>query len=199
MSHAGHQVTASAIIDARAAELVLPEPETLDQLGQDQLVAAVTKLGALQARATARLAVSRLEPSQATPAVDRWLDAKEIAEVLSVTKQYAYDLVNSGDLPAIEFGPKRYKRVRVSDLERWCAEKRLAPPRYATYHSARARGRGTPATSAARTHTGGVRPTRGRHAKQRGSLGARGDGGARNNGAPDASPCRPTLESSEEV
>jgi excisionase family DNA binding protein len=51
----------------------------------------------------------------------QWLTVTQVAKRLGVSRNYVYDLINMGELPAKKFGPQR-TRVREVDLERWTQE-----------------------------------------------------------------------------
>lgn len=46
---------------------------------------------------------------------ERLLKAKEIAEVLNISKAFAYQLMKRGEIPTVQIGTAR--RVRPADLE----------------------------------------------------------------------------------
>ena len=47
----------------------------------------------------------------------RFLTLADVTEVLNISTQQAYVLVRSGELPAIQIGPKGQWRVEASELE----------------------------------------------------------------------------------
>jgi excisionase family DNA binding protein len=109
-----------AVTREHPGALPLPEPEAIDQLGQDALHAFLLKLTAVQGRVTARIAALALEKLAGRRADDgdgeRLLTIPEVADRLRVPKQHAYELARR-ELPAVRFG--KYVRVRVADLEAW--------------------------------------------------------------------------------
>lgn len=57
-----------------------------------------------------------------------WLKVPEVAEVLRIARGRAYELVASGELPAVRIG--RSVRVNRRELERWLESQRyLDSPR----------------------------------------------------------------------
>jgi excisionase family DNA binding protein len=60
--------------------------------------------------------MSVLSEAPAIPG-DRMLSPREVAEVLGVSRDYVYALVNSGDLPSRKIGANR--RVWMSALRSW--------------------------------------------------------------------------------
>lgn len=51
----------------------------------------------------------------------RLLKGQEVAEILQVSKAYAYVLMNRGEIPLVRIG--KIVRVRLEDLERYIKEK----------------------------------------------------------------------------
>ncbi|NOV97632.1 helix-turn-helix domain-containing protein [Isoptericola halotolerans] len=51
----------------------------------------------------------------------RFLSLAEVQEILSISAAQAYSLVRSGDLPAIQVGPKKVWRVESAKLEEYIA------------------------------------------------------------------------------
>ncbi|GAA4721052.1 helix-turn-helix domain-containing protein [Isoptericola chiayiensis] len=49
----------------------------------------------------------------------RFLSLAEVQEMLSISATQAYSLVRSGELPAIQVGPKKVWRVEASKLEEY--------------------------------------------------------------------------------
>jgi excisionase family DNA binding protein len=52
---------------------------------------------------------------------ERLLKPAEVAEILQVSKAYAYVLMNRGEIPLVRIG--KIVRVRLEDLERYIKEK----------------------------------------------------------------------------
>jgi excisionase family DNA binding protein len=52
---------------------------------------------------------------------ERLLKPAEVAEILQVSKAYAYVLMNRGEIPSVRIG--KIVRVRLEDLERYIKEK----------------------------------------------------------------------------
>jgi excisionase family DNA binding protein len=53
----------------------------------------------------------------------RFLQVVDVAEVLSISPRQAYELVNSGELPAIRVGGRRQWRVEATELEEYIQRK----------------------------------------------------------------------------
>jgi excisionase family DNA binding protein len=53
--------------------------------------------------------------------VSRFLSLAEVQEILSISAAQAYSLVRSGELPAIQVGPKKVWRVEAVKLEEYIA------------------------------------------------------------------------------
>lgn len=175
-----------------AAMLGLPSTEQVGSAQLDTLPAFVGTLEVLKAKALARLVGDSPTPAVPVEASDRYVTVPEIAERFVLTDQYVYDAIRSGDLPAIEIGPKKYKRVALADLRAWAASKKLDPPEYLTY--SRASGRGRSATTAEATRSDSAR-TRGpsrRSAEQRGEVGTRRTRDSGVSRSIDATPCEAT-------
>ncbi|WP_407317029.1 helix-turn-helix domain-containing protein [Isoptericola halotolerans] len=51
----------------------------------------------------------------------RFLSLAEVQEILSISAAQAYSLVRSGELPAIQVGPKKVWRVETVKLEEYIA------------------------------------------------------------------------------
>ena len=51
------------------------------------------------------------------PSLGKLLKAEDVAELLSVSRSFAYALMNSGQLPTVQLG--RAVRVRPEDLEKF--------------------------------------------------------------------------------
>lgn len=49
----------------------------------------------------------------------RFLSLADVQEMLSISSTQAYSLVRSGELPAIQVGPKKVWRVEASKLEEY--------------------------------------------------------------------------------
>jgi excisionase family DNA binding protein len=49
----------------------------------------------------------------------RFLSLADVQEMLSISATQAYSLVRSGELPAIQVGPKKVWRVEASKLEEY--------------------------------------------------------------------------------
>ncbi|WP_402466649.1 helix-turn-helix domain-containing protein [Isoptericola aurantiacus] len=49
----------------------------------------------------------------------RFLSLAEVQEMLSISAAQAYSLVRSGELPAIQVGPKKVWRVEAARLEEY--------------------------------------------------------------------------------
>ena len=47
----------------------------------------------------------------------RFLTLADVTEVLNISMQQAYALVRSGELPAVQIGPRRIWRVEATELE----------------------------------------------------------------------------------
>jgi excisionase family DNA binding protein len=120
MTLSGPGILPPAVAREHPGALQLPEPEAIDQLGQEALHAFLLKLTAIQGRVTARIAVLALEKAAGRRADggdgERLLTIPEVADRLRVPKQHAYELARR-ELPAVRFG--KYVRVRVADLEAW--------------------------------------------------------------------------------
>ena len=54
-------------------------------------------------------------------ATKRFIDLATVADVLAISVGKAYDLVRSGDLPAIQLGGRRQWRVETSVLDAFIA------------------------------------------------------------------------------
>jgi excisionase family DNA binding protein len=52
---------------------------------------------------------------------ERLLKPADVAEILQVSKAYAYVLMNRGEIPLVRIG--KIVRVRLEDLERYIKEK----------------------------------------------------------------------------
>lgn len=52
----------------------------------------------------------------------RFLSLAEVQEILSISAAQAYSLVRSGELPAIQVGPKKVWRVEAVKLEEYIAQ-----------------------------------------------------------------------------
>ncbi|WP_277209832.1 helix-turn-helix domain-containing protein [Isoptericola croceus] len=52
----------------------------------------------------------------------RFLSLAEVQETLSISAAQAYSLVRSGELPAIQVGPKKVWRVETAKLEEYIAQ-----------------------------------------------------------------------------
>ncbi|MFE5310178.1 helix-turn-helix domain-containing protein [Isoptericola sp. NPDC056573] len=50
---------------------------------------------------------------------NRFLSLADVQEMLSISSTQAYSLVRSGELPAIQVGPKKVWRVEASKLEEY--------------------------------------------------------------------------------
>jgi excisionase family DNA binding protein len=55
----------------------------------------------------------------------RFLTLAEVAEMLSISAAQAYSLVRSGELPAIQVGPKKVWRVEAVKFEEYLDEQHL--------------------------------------------------------------------------
>jgi excisionase family DNA binding protein len=49
----------------------------------------------------------------------RFLSLADVQEMLNISATQAYSLVRSGDLPAIQIGPKKVWRVEATKLEEY--------------------------------------------------------------------------------
>jgi excisionase family DNA binding protein len=57
-----------------------------------------------------------------------YLKVPEVAEVLSIVRSRAYELVGSGEIPSVRIG--RSVRVSREELERWLEEQRQPGARW---------------------------------------------------------------------
>ncbi len=164
---------------------------TLEQVEAASLDVLPTLLGTLETIKTKAL-VRLIGTSQTAPNpegdADRYLTVPEVAQRLALTDQYVYEAIRTGDLPAIEIGPKKYKRVALTDLRAWAASKRLDPPTNVTYSRPRGRRRSTTTPQATRGNATRTRGPSRRGTEQRSSVGARGTRGARVGRPIDAAP-----------
>jgi excisionase family DNA binding protein len=53
------------------------------------------------------------------PMGSRFLSLADVQEMLNISAAQAYSLVRSGDLPAIQVGPKKVWRVEAAKLEEY--------------------------------------------------------------------------------
>ena len=51
----------------------------------------------------------------------RFLTLADVTEILNISKTQAYSLVQSGELPAIQIGPRKIWRVEATELEAYIA------------------------------------------------------------------------------
>lgn len=178
-----------------AAMLDLPSAEQVGSAPLDALPAFVGTIEALKAKALARLLGDSPTPAVPVEASDRYVAVPEIAARFVLTQQYVYDAIRSGDLPAIEIGPKKYKRVALADLRAWAASKKVDPPVYFTYSPPSGSRRSRTTAEATRPHpTRTGRPSR-RDPEQRGEVGTRRTRDQRVSGTPDATACEATEAS----
>ena len=49
----------------------------------------------------------------------KYLTIKDLQKILSIGRNTAYDLVNSGEIPSIRIGEKRLIRINPEDLEKY--------------------------------------------------------------------------------
>ena len=56
---------------------------------------------------------------QTAAMVSRFLSLADVQEMLNISATQAYSLVRSGELPAIQIGPKKVWRVEASKLEEY--------------------------------------------------------------------------------
>lgn len=49
----------------------------------------------------------------------RFLTLEQVKDTLAITEAMAYTLVRSGELPAIQVGPKRVWRIEAKELEEY--------------------------------------------------------------------------------
>lgn len=108
---------------------------------------------------------------------DRLLNMPEVANILGIPVDRAYDLGRQRAFPVVTIG--KYRRVRLSAIKAFVAaheEKTLDRSTYVTYSKLRDRSRGAANPKGPRAHAGATRrATRGGD-KQRRAVGASGDG-----------------------
>ncbi len=97
----------------------LQHPEFISQTPPAAVPDLLAELEALRALLWARLVTVQGPPATLHPEQEpnRLLTVAQVAEVLSVRKSHAYELIRRNEIPAIRLG--RYVRVRLSDLRRW--------------------------------------------------------------------------------
>jgi predicted DNA-binding transcriptional regulator AlpA len=108
-----------AVRPGAPASVLLPEPEAIDALPEDELPGLIAQLAALQARAAARLVTRRAQPP------DHLLDLDDAAARLATTPDW---LSRQKHLPfRIEVSPGQ---VRWSErgLDEWIAARRGREP-----------------------------------------------------------------------
>ena len=77
----------------------------------------------------------------------RFLTLADVTEVLNISAVQAYALVRSGELPAIQIGPRRIWRVEATELEAYIERLYARSPSRAQDHpddDARVAGPGAP-------------------------------------------------------
>jgi len=178
------------LLDVREAP-TLPSLQAVDALATELLPAFIGNAEALKARALARLVGSPVSDGHAEPD-GGFLTVPEVATRLSLTDQYVYEMIRTGDLPAIEIGPKKYKRVALADLRAWAASKKVDQPSYAAYSWPSERLRSATTAQATRANSTRTRGPRRRGTEQRGEVGTRRDRDQGVSGTPDATPCEAT-------
>jgi hypothetical protein len=153
--------------------VALPSLAEVEAAPLDTLPAFVGILEVLKAKALARIIGDSQTPAMPEEASDRYVTVPEIAKRFVLTEQYVYEAIRTGDLPAIEIGPKKYKRVALVDLRAWAASKKLDPPNYFTYSHASGRRRSATIAEATRSHATRTRGPSRRSTEQRGEVGTR--------------------------
>lgn len=176
--------------------LSLPSMTLIEAADLTELPAFIGTIDALKAKALARLlGTPPSAPTQPESGAERFLTVAQVADRFVLTEQYVYDAIRSGDLPAIEIGPKRYKRVALADLRAWAASKKVDPPVYFTYSPPSGSRRSRTTAEATRPHpTRTGRPSR-RDPEQRGEVGTRRTRDQGVGGTPDATACEATEAS----
>ena len=169
---------------------VLSDPEFFAGIEKRDIPDALGALETAKARLLSRLlepTAARMEPD----AEDRLISVERAAELTEFTKQYLYDLIRRGKLPAMRTG--KYLRVRLSDLKAWIdkhTEKPLDRQVYRPYTSNHGPKRTTRNQKAARTHS----ETNGRQDRRpkehRGEVGAGRIADIRTRRTVDAADCR---------
>ncbi len=105
----------------------LPTLEQVEAASLDVLPTLLGTLETIKTKALVRLICTSQTAPNPEGDADRYLTVPEVAQRLALTDQYVYEAIRTGDLPAIEIGPKKYKRVALTDLRAWAASKRLDP------------------------------------------------------------------------
>lgn len=189
-THRPGVIEPARVVDVHEAA-TLPPLQAVDVLATDLLPAFIGGTEALKVRALARLLGSSVTAGH-TEVDDGFLTVPEVATRLSLTDQYVYEMIRTGDLPAIEIGPKKYKRVALADLRAWAASKKVDQPSYAAYSWPSERLRSATTAQATRANSTRTRGPRRRGTEQRGEVGTRRDRDQGVSGTPDATPCEAT-------
>jgi len=124
----------------------------------------------------AQLGAGLTAPPSAVPE-DRLLDMPEVARILAIPEDRAYDLGRQHAFPVVTIG--KYRRVRHSALAAFIAaseDESLDREAYGTYSAPRDRRRSETHPKGPRAHAGAVGGAGWRGREQRRALGARGDG-----------------------
>jgi excisionase family DNA binding protein len=68
-------------------------------------------------------------PSPSPASAPRFLTVKQVAKELAITESITYTLLRSGELPAIQVGPKNVWRIERTKLEEYIADRYAATRR----------------------------------------------------------------------
>jgi excisionase family DNA binding protein len=98
---------------------ILADPSKAAKIQVSAIPALMAQLAATQSALAARLieGASVVPEIGAVTETDRAISVEEAAERLSFTKQYLYELIRRGEIPAIKHG--KYIRIRENDLSAW--------------------------------------------------------------------------------
>ena len=94
------------------------DPQGLTKLSKEEICELIGEIAVLDAKLRQRLSeLINDGKKQSNSSFDSLLTVEEVAQRLSLKKQYVYRLIKNNELPTVHAG--KYKRIDTADLQKW--------------------------------------------------------------------------------